>query len=469
MSRVFNFLKKSWLSIALVLFGSILVILFNFYTIKVLSSIRSYVNAESNFSKGQKDAVKYLIKYIDNHSQDDWNLYMQNIEIPFAANNFRKALQNNGTKEEMYNALAQGRNQPEDFDNYIWLYNNFHEYDFMKKALDIWTQCDALVLEIELLATTANTAITNNLMHEFNADVVTEQLSNLNRELSKLEFEFSDTLADISRSVERSLIIANIIFVSLIVFGGGLYFIIMLNKLKASKLRYENNFKDLETANNELDKFVYSVSHDLRAPIASIMGLIEVLKLEGETSNLPEYLNMMEESLQRQDSYIKKIISITKNKRLESQVVKVDFNNMVTGLLTDLQFNNKAKPITFKKNVQYDGFYVDETRLRIILNNLVSNAIEYCDVEKQTPYIKISSYLENNNVCIEVKDNGVGIKEEDQKKVFNMFYSGTNSKNGSGLGLYIVKDTIARMQGASIFIESKYQEGTSFKITIPYN
>ena len=100
------------------------------------------------------------------------------------------------------------------------------------------------------------------------------------------------------------------------------------------------------------------------------------------------------------------------------------------------------------------------------MNNLSSNAIKYHNLSRSNPWVKVSMNISGNNLNIVVSDNGLGISAERQSKIFDMFYRGTEHSKGSGLGLYIVKETIDKMRG-TIRVDSIEGEGTSFSVNLP--
>ena len=108
----------------------------------------------------------------------------------------------------------------------------------------------------------------------------------------------------------------------------------------------------------------------------------------------------------------------------------------------------------------------DKNRLAVVLNNLMANAIKYHDPKKAVQWIKVEVSNSNGTLKVKVSDNGMGIDPEHHDKVFDMFYRGTLHSNGSGLGLYIVRETVAKMNG-TISLDSKPGEGSSFLITLP--
>jgi PAS domain S-box-containing protein len=236
-------------------------------------------------------------------------------------------------------------------------------------------------------------------------------------------------------------------------------------KLKEQALQKSN--EELTKRNNELDRFVYSVSHDLRAPLASILGLIEISKNENDLNNRDNYLQLMQKSIYKLDEFIKEIIEYSRNNRVQINVEPIDFEQLIKDIFAELSFMQESKPIDLKIKINKKiPFYSDLHRLKVIFNNLISNAIRYSDKYKPKPFIAIKIEIEEKNAFIEICDNGQGIGENHLNKVFEMFYRANSKTNGSGLGLYIVKESMDKL-GGEISVESKIGEGTKFKIHLP--
>ncbi|MDN5202571.1 HAMP domain-containing sensor histidine kinase [Fulvivirgaceae bacterium BMA10] len=224
----------------------------------------------------------------------------------------------------------------------------------------------------------------------------------------------------------------------------------------------------LEKANHELDRFVYSTSHDLRAPLRSVLGLINLTKLETNDNTVQEYMQMMEKRINNLDQFIQEIIDYSRNSRSEIKIEKVDMKALVSEVIDNYQFLDGFERIDFKKEVLLtEPIELDKNRLKIVLNNLIANAIKYHDYKLSDPFVKVRIGRSNGHVEIAVKDNGPGINETEQPKIFDMFYRGTETSTGSGLGLYIVKEMISKMNG-QIELKSVPRKGSEFLINLPY-
>jgi signal transduction histidine kinase len=235
-------------------------------------------------------------------------------------------------------------------------------------------------------------------------------------------------------------------------------------RILAEEVRIKNT--NLEKTNAELDRFFYSTSHDLRSPLLSIKGLVNITRNETADAKVIKYLDMMTDRANRLDLFIRDIIDYSKNTRTELSNDMVDITRLVDEVKDNFQFLEGAANIRFFDNILVDKAILDKTRLTVILNNLISNAIKYHNRDNNNQWIKVNIFPSGQDINIVVSDNGLGINEENQTKIFDMFYRGTEKSNGSGLGLYIVKETIEKMKG-SIQVESKEGIGTSFMVTLP--
>ncbi len=233
-------------------------------------------------------------------------------------------------------------------------------------------------------------------------------------------------------------------------------------KKTESSLKISNG--ELRKTNHELDKFVYSVSHDLRAPISSVLGLINLAQMENKSSEVERYLELMTKSVKQQDNFIHDILSISKNARLGVSKEKIDLETMVKEVFEQIKFVN-PKRVTKKMDIQGRyPFYSDRSRLRVILNNLISNSVRYQNGSQ--PKVEVSAKIDKEAVEIMVRDNGTGISKEHLKNVFNMFYRATDTNAGSGLGLYIVKETVEKLKG-TVKIDSVEGSSTVVVVQIP--
>ena len=238
-------------------------------------------------------------------------------------------------------------------------------------------------------------------------------------------------------------------------------------QLRDKNQEIEEKNEELVKLNQELDAFVYRTSHDLRSPIVSVMGLLEIAKYEQDPAQLQQYFEMGRNVLKRMDNLISDIISYARNARADTLFEKIEFPQLLEEIFANFAFLENAGQIEKKYTINlHHDFFSDCRRLSFILNNLISNAIKYHDISKPQPFIQVTVEEKDKQVQIEVSDNGQGISAEHLDKVFQMFYRASNASKGAGLGLYIVKETVIKLQG-TITLTSVPGEGTTFRVLLP--
>ncbi len=237
--------------------------------------------------------------------------------------------------------------------------------------------------------------------------------------------------------------------------------------LSDSNAKVNEQNEELKRVNGELDVFVYRTSHDLRAPIASTLGLINLMRLDNDPTQTVRYLDLQENALTKLDNFIQDILDYSRNARLDLEPEPIDFRRILDetfSLYTHLEHYDQINQIIdIQQSVE---FFSDAKRLTIIFNNLLSNAIRYVRPTAEGSFIKITIRVDAQHAQVEVSDNGQGIAEEHRDKVFDMFYRASLNTKGSGLGLFIVKEMITKMEG-TIRINSEVNQGTQFTWTVP--
>jgi nitrogen-specific signal transduction histidine kinase len=442
-------------------------IFINFFTIKILSATRAYVNGESHYSKGQKDASRHLLTYLYTKDKNQWKLYEEELKVPQGDATARIMLLKFGDNEVARKDFLVGRNHQEDIDDMIWLFINFKEVSFFKKAIGEWEQADNLVTKLYLIGKQIEYKIKLNSLTTKDLRKFHHEISVLSDKLTINERNFSNTLGEGTHTIKDILMITNIFFILIIICSVCLYYSIMVKRLIASKKEIEVKNENLIAVNKELDRFFYSASHDLRSPIVSLKGLIEITQVEDDVNQIRNYLTLMHQSIVKQDQFLRDIIDYSKNKKKQNIIEPVSLHELFDETVSQLMHLENANQISIKKELLIDTIQSDGLRLKIIISNLLSNAIKYADNTKQEMYISIKTYCTDGLNKIEIADNGTGIKTEHLDHIFEMYY-GTNANKGSGLGLYIVKEAIENIRG-NISATSEENIGSTFIVTFPIN
>ena len=243
------------------------------------------------------------------------------------------------------------------------------------------------------------------------------------------------------------------------------YLLISLNYHSASQLIESN--RQLKKLNDELDRFVYSTSHDLRAPLLSVLGLLKLAQENVDEKEMRRYHDMMQNRLASLDKFIKDITDYSRNNRLQIVNEDIQISLLTNEIWESLRYSADAQGIEFINALPSNLIVAnDGTRLRVVLSNLIANAIRYHDHRKENRYIKVYHQITNSSFSLHVEDNGQGMAPEIHTKIFDMFYRGNESSQGSGLGLYIVKETLAKLSG-TIKLCSTPRQGSTFSISVP--
>ena len=231
----------------------------------------------------------------------------------------------------------------------------------------------------------------------------------------------------------------------------------------ARKVIEENNI-ELEKAYKELDNLVYSAVHDIRSPLSSILNLTKFAREEPDQADL--YLDMIERTTKKLTRYTREVIKYHKNKRTELNIAEVRFEKLIKEILNEFAFGGKTHDIKIEYSVdQTEEFYSDRSRIYMFLSNLIGNAVKY---QRSEPGKKIWIHFNvNRDECVlKVKDNGIGIEQTELAKIFRIYYRATDMADGTGIGLYIVKEAVIKL-GGEISVVSEIGEGTEFKIQLP--
>ena len=258
-------------------------------------------------------------------------------------------------------------------------------------------------------------------------------------------------------------LILNYLFILLV--GSLILFFYDKQVIRSENLLQLKN-EELKKTNSELDRFVYSASHDLRAPLSSIQGLIKLYQMtNGDEKD--KMVELIDNRVMKLDDFIREIIQYSRNARVNLNPVEFNLHNLIQNCWDKLRFIPQASEIDFI-NECGSGFAIihDPDRLRIVLENLISNGIKYSRPRPERSFIKINTAVKDNELTIEVSDNGIGISQSKHEKIFEMFYRAHENSDGSGLGLFIVSETIQKMKGF-IKVESSQTIGTTFRIQVP--
>jgi len=221
----------------------------------------------------------------------------------------------------------------------------------------------------------------------------------------------------------------------------------------------------IERKNEELDTFFYRISHDLKAPISTLVGLSSLAKHDVKDPDALFYFEKQHEQINRLNNIVRGLVNIIRvGDKMQNKVV-IDFEKMISDCIDSFSSLHKADKINFIIEIQPRIIYHSEwVILNAIFQNLIENAIKYSS--DTAPYLRIQITELNNEILCIVEDNGLGIAEEHQSNIFDLFYRATEKSSGSGLGLYILKRSLDQLNGKIEMICLEGQ-GTTFTVTLP--
>ncbi|MEX2511804.1 MAG: hybrid sensor histidine kinase/response regulator [Cyclobacteriaceae bacterium] len=222
----------------------------------------------------------------------------------------------------------------------------------------------------------------------------------------------------------------------------------------------------LQKLHTEMNQFVYSLSHELRGPLMSISGISKLAKMEVKNPEIIEYFEMIDSATLKLDDFIYKMLDFYRSTKIENRIVSIDFREIFDLLLTEYGKKWDLNEVRIEVDIVQDRpFSSDESKIRVILNNLFSNAFKF-QKEAGEKNIRIKIKVLANKAIIEIADNGIGIEEKHRKEVFNLFHRATQRNVGSGLGLYMVKESVEQLKG-NVFLNSDLGSGTVITVNLP--
>jgi signal transduction histidine kinase/CheY-like chemotaxis protein len=486
------------------------------FCLNTLSSLRAYVGGEGLWSKAQKDAVFHLYKYGVSHTDKDYELFERFMRIPAGdAQTRRELLAGDGNMDAARQGFLEGRNHPDDIDGMIHLFIRFGNVSYIRKAISVWGDAQAMVMQLPPIAERLHAEINSPNPSQERVNELLASLYTINEKLTALEDEFSFTLGEGSRWLER--VVIRLLFVTAItVETTGLLLVISVtrgiqrglteiiraaNSFSAGELSartkvlshdeigivassfnemayvLEIRVTELAAARSEAEhayqaksKFLAAASHDLRQPVQSLVLLMALI--ERQIAANPEArstLAMMQKALDGLNSLLTAILDVSRlDAGVEAHPEPVDLAAMLRRLA--LEYQPKADKVGLVLRVAAPGLWAsaDPALLERAIRNLIDNAIRYT----RTGGVLLGLRRRNGHgrVRIDVVDTGIGIPRERQADIFEEFVQISNPGRhlglGLGLGLAIVA-RIAKLIGATIEVSSNVGRGSRFSLLLP--
>lgn len=235
-----------------------------------------------------------------------------------------------------------------------------------------------------------------------------------------------------------------------------------------------NEFKNmavrLEQQTVELEEFSYRTSHDLRSPLVSSIALLKTAKkafAEGNEQNGQVSLQLVQSSLEKLENLVKDILELTRTKNAQEEPQTIDINALINECVQQLSYLSDFNAIDMQYDLQFDQpLFTKKSRVKLVIENLISNSVKYYDNQKTHSYIKISTFYNNGTFNLVIEDNSLGIPKHQQNKIFLMFKRfHPKTAFGSGLGLYMIKKSAEILEGSIVYQDTG--GGSKFTLTIP--
>jgi signal transduction histidine kinase len=225
--------------------------------------------------------------------------------------------------------------------------------------------------------------------------------------------------------------------------------------------------EELNDAYALLNEFAYNVTHGLRDPILSVLSMVEIAQhMKDVNEDVKEILDMVGHAMIQLDNYIENTRDYHQLKNNAMQIGNIWFADIMNSLSDLYETEAERKNVAYSLNIQQnEAFAGNESLLRIIISNLLSNAFKYQKKNGNNKFVSINIVVANEQATITIKDNGIGISPNYINNIFEPLYRATSYEYGSGLGLYNVKDALNKLKG-EIFVESELNVGSTFKVLL---
>lgn len=448
-------------------FACVVLTIFNYNTIKVVTSLNSYIAGESTYSKNQKEGVRHLMTYLIYEDILEYELFLQHISVPAGAGDGFRGLIKSSSDSLIKGAMSRGPTNPENVENIIWLYKGFGHYSFMKDAVDIWRQADTLINELIIIGIEINQAIpfAANEADDLLRKKFFNEINSLSNDLTIKEVEFSTVMSRVGRKSASVLFWVNAVVITLMLTSVVAFSNMLIYKLQASQIKLENINAGFVATNDKLSNFIFATSHDLKAPINNLQGLLNLLFMIPATDPVQESIrNKMNASIVVLNFNINRIEQLMLvDSKPDTDAIEINLKELLFQILEENGEFMQASKVSMVTDFEIKSIIYSASGMKEILLNLLSNSIKYKSPDRPGN-IEVSTYLKEGFVVLRVADNGLGMDvalHGDQ--IFGLFRRFHKSLSGSGVGLYLVKQIVER-NGGRIKAESTVGVGTIFEL-----
>jgi signal transduction histidine kinase len=462
--------KQKSLLLLFILFVSLLLIVTNFYTIKVLSAARAYINGESEYSKGQKDASLYLVTYVESQNIAYWHAFNKSIAVPKGDNIARTALLSQQADEIAKQGFIMGRNHTDDIPDMIWLFKNFHKAPFIKKAIDIWASAEPLINKFDTIANNVHAQIEAGTLSREQKVKFTTEINFLSSQLSEKESAFSNALGETARDIKGYLLMVNIFLILLLLSTIAVYAVKTINNLIIIEKELILKNKELNETNKELEQFTYVASHDLQEPLRMVSSYMDLLqkKYDGQLDEKAQtYIHFAVDGAKRMKTLINDLLNYSRTSITAIEYHEVNVADVINEIKNTFSeyLNEPTAGIFFD---ELPVIRANRIQMSQLFQNLIGNAIKYRS--EAPPRIHIAATKIATHWIFSIKDNGLGIDSKHFEKIFVIFQRlhSNSTHKGTGIGLAICKKIVER-HGGEIWLESEKEKGSTFIFSIAKN
>lgn len=464
-----NMKKQKSLLLLFILLVSLLLIVTNYYTIKVLSAARAYINGESEYSKGQKDASLYLVTYVESGNIVYWEAFNKAIAVPKGDNIARNALLRN-QEEIARQGFIMGRNHTDDIPSMIWLFKTFHKAPFMKKPIEIWASAEPLINRFDTIGNNIHAQIqAGTLSAEQKVNLITE-INSISSQLSEKESAFSNALGDTARNVKGYLLMVNIFLILLLLSIIAMYAVKTINNLVTVEKELILKNKELNETNKQLEQFTYAASHDLQEPLRMVSSYMSLLqkKYEGQLDEKAQtFIHFAVDGAKRMKILINDLLNYSR-----TSITTIEYNEVnISDTIHEMRrmfADELTEPGAGIFFTDLPVVKANSIQMLQLFQNLIGNAIKY--KSDAPPQVYINATKNATHWIFSVKDNGLGIDPQFFEKIFVIFQRlhSNSTHTGTGIGLAICKKIVER-HGGDIWLESEVGKGTTFFFSIASN
>lgn len=224
--------------------------------------------------------------------------------------------------------------------------------------------------------------------------------------------------------------------------------------------------EEMEAVTSQLNNFVYRASHDLRGPIARIIGLSDLLLKDPDPDLSSKYKTMIHDSALLMDKMLKRLLSVNALNDYQPHIYKIELKKFIEKIVEGVKVSNDLETFDVKIDIPNDlVLKVDPKILTLALENVLDNCIKYRNKDKAS-YAHIKGSIIDGALHLEVRDNGIGIEPKARERIFDLFFRGAEESQGSGLGLFIARKALEKQSGA-LNLNTNNVDETVFEITLP--